>query len=90
MYCNLPGLRAPRGSTQRFVLVGMGSEADLHSPVFAGQALRGKSVAYQTAELMPTVTRVVDVGMTAAGEWPVYCLVQQHYTAGMRATLLVQ
>lgn len=37
LYCNLPGLEAPRGSNVRFVLIGMGSEADLHSPAFAGQ-----------------------------------------------------
>lgn len=41
LYCNLPGLEAPLGSTVRFVLVGMGSEADLHSPVFAGQVRAG-------------------------------------------------
>jgi uncharacterized cupredoxin-like copper-binding protein len=90
MYCNLPGLQAARGSTLRLLLLGMGSEADMHSPVFTGQVLSGKSTAYQTAELMPTVTRVVDVRLEQAGSWPVYCAVHDHYTAGMRATLEVQ
>lgn len=62
MYCNLPGLTAKRGSTVRYVLVGMGSEADMHSPIFEGQVLRGKAAAYQTAELMPTVVQVGGLG----------------------------
>lgn len=37
MYCNLPGLAAKRGDTVRLILIGMGSEADLHSPIFTGQ-----------------------------------------------------
>ncbi|KAI7843651.1 hypothetical protein COHA_002890 [Chlorella ohadii] len=89
LYCNLPGLEAPRGSNVRFVLIGMGSEADLHSPAFAGQVLRTKSTTYQTAELMPTVVQEVDVQLQAAGRWDVYCQVHDHYTAGMRATLVV-
>lgn len=90
LYCNLPGLEAVRGSTLRLLLVGMGSEADMHSPVFTGQVLRSKSAAYQTAELMPTVTRVVDVEAQQAGTWPVYCVVHDHFSAGMRANLVVQ
>ena len=37
LYCNLPGLAAKKGDTVRYVLLGMGSEADMHSPVFTGQ-----------------------------------------------------
>lgn len=89
MYCNLPGLTAKEGDTVRFLLIGMGSEADLHSPVFTNQILRGKSTAYQTAELLPTMTTEVDVEVTQAGRWPVYCAVHDHYIAGMQATLVV-
>ncbi|KAL4429029.1 hypothetical protein ABPG77_006068 [Micractinium sp. CCAP 211/92] len=89
MYCNLPGLAAKRGDTVRLILVGMGSEADLHSPIFTGQVLRGKSLAMHTAELLPTVTQEVDVTLEQAGSWPVYCEVHDHYLAGMRATLVV-
>ncbi|KAL4440358.1 hypothetical protein ABPG75_003359 [Micractinium tetrahymenae] len=89
MYCNMPGLTAKRGDTVRYVLVGMGSEVDLHSPIFTGQVLRGKSLAMHTAELLPTVTQEVDVTLEQAGSWPVYCEVHDHYLAGMRATLVV-
>lgn len=41
MYCNMPGLAAKRGNTVRYILIGMGSEADLHSPIFTGQ-VRGE------------------------------------------------
>jgi hephaestin len=90
MYCNLPGFTAARNSTVRLLLVGMGSEADMHSPIFTGQVLKTKASAYATAELMPTITRVVDVAMEQAGKWPVYCSVHDHYIAGMQATLVVE
>ncbi|KAI3431459.1 hypothetical protein D9Q98_004511 [Chlorella vulgaris] len=90
MYCNLPGFTAARNSTVRLLLVGMGSEADMHSPIFTGQVLKTKASAYATAELMPTITRVVDVAMEQSGKWPVYCSVHDHYIAGMRATLVVE
>ena len=89
IYCNLPGLTAPRGSTLRLLLVGMGSEGDMHSPAFTSQVLKGQSTAFGAAELMATVTKVVDVSMEQEGEWPVYCNVNAHYDAGMRATLVV-
>ena len=89
LYCNLPGLTAPRGTTLRLLLVGMGSEGDMHSPAFTSQVLQGQSTAYETAELMPTVTKVADVRMEQAGQWPVYCEVHDHFDAGMRATLVV-
>lgn len=126
----------------RYVLVGMGSEADMHSPIFEGQVLRGTATTHATAELMPTVVQVrrdpprcaaqpcsrgwpveqalrhrqpspvpaappslerrparcahlfpgtqeVDVTLERAGRWDVYCLVNDHFTAGMRATLVV-
>lgn len=53
------------------------------------QVLRGKSTAYQTVELMPTVTQEADVTLQQAGRWDVYCQVHDHFTAGMRATLTV-
>lgn len=31
----------------------------------------------------------VDVTLKSAGRWDVYCLVNDHFTAGMRATLVV-
>ncbi|PSC72045.1 multicopper ferroxidase [Micractinium conductrix] len=89
LYCNLPGLAAKKGDTVRYVLLGMGSEADMHSPVFTGQVLRRQTRAMHTAELMPTVVQEVDVEMVDAGSFDLYCLVHDHYTAGMRATLTV-
>lgn len=40
MYCNLGGLEFLVGKRVRFLLVGMGSEMDLHGGVFAGDAER--------------------------------------------------
>lgn len=38
---------------------------------------------------MPTVVQEVDVTLQQPGSWDVYCLVHDHFTAGMRATLKV-
>ncbi len=37
VYCNIPALEVALNSTVRFVMLGMGSEADMHSPTFTGQ-----------------------------------------------------
>ena len=90
LYCNMPPINATRGSTVRFVLLSLGSEGDLHGPVFEGQLARTKAGAVATAELMPAVTRVVDVTATGRGTWKVYCATQSHLQAGMVALLGVE
>ena len=90
MFCHLPGLAAARGTTVRFLLLGLGSSVDVHAPAFTGQVLQGQSSAAATAQLMPAVTAAVDVAMEQAGSWPVYCQVEEHWAGGMRATLVVR
>jgi hypothetical protein len=40
VYCNGPTLQLKRGETVRWLVMGFGSEADMHSPVFDGQAVQ--------------------------------------------------
>lgn len=40
IYCNNPTLQLKRGETVRWLVMGFGSEVDMHSPVFDGQAVQ--------------------------------------------------
>lgn len=40
IYCNGPTLQLKRGETVRWLVMGFGSEVDMHSPVFDGQAVQ--------------------------------------------------
>lgn len=39
VYCNGPSLQLKAGERVRWLVMGFGSEADMHSPVFDGQAV---------------------------------------------------
>jgi hypothetical protein len=53
------------------------------------QVLRSGVTTSRAAELMPTVTRVVDVVAAGEGRWPFYCDVHDHIAAGMQGILVV-
>lgn len=40
VYCNGPTLQLRQGETVRWLVMGFGSEVDMHSPVFDGQAVQ--------------------------------------------------
>ena len=40
VYCNGPTLQLKKGQTVRWLVMGFGSEVDMHSPVFDGQAVQ--------------------------------------------------
>jgi hypothetical protein len=39
IYCNGPTLQLQPGQKLRLIILGFGSEVDMHSPVFAGQTV---------------------------------------------------
>ena len=53
------------------------------------QVLLSVESTSRTVELMPTVTKVVDMVPSEAGRWQFYCDVHDHIVAGMRGILLV-
>ncbi len=53
------------------------------------QVLLSVGSTSRTVELMPTVTKVVDMVPSEAGRWQFYCDVHDHIVAGMRGTLVV-
>ena len=51
--------------------------------------LQSAGAAVETAELLATVARALDVHTTQPGTWEFYCSVHDHYEAGMRAQIQV-
>jgi FtsP/CotA-like multicopper oxidase with cupredoxin domain len=97
--CNLNGLTATVGETARFHLLGLGSELDLHTPQVHGMMARTGAVAggaagragyVATMGVHPGARSTVDVAVSQSGAWMLECGVNDHWTAGMRAQLVVQ
>ena len=61
IFCNQPDIVLNVSSLVRFILVGIGGELDLHTPLFTNQVLLGKGSAVYTTQLAPTVSMVVDM-----------------------------
>ncbi|KAL6778816.1 FOX1 [Auxenochlorella protothecoides x Auxenochlorella symbiontica] len=85
LFCNQPDLTAAVGSRVRFVLIGMGTETDLHAPAFTAQQLLAANTHTHSVELLPSIVQTVDVIATAAGRWPLYTETHVHYDEGMRS-----
>ncbi|CAD7698221.1 unnamed protein product [Ostreobium quekettii] len=91
LYCNMPRIKLYKDSLLQVVLMGMGSETDMHVPIFSGAPLvhRGQNVA--AVQVMPSTSFVVDltapVGPT--GVYDIYCDVHDHLSAGMQAQYVV-
>jgi FtsP/CotA-like multicopper oxidase with cupredoxin domain len=97
--CNLNGLAAAVGETVRLHLLGLGSELDLHTPQVHGMMARTGAVAggaagragyVATMGVHPGARSTVDVAVSQSGAWMLECGVNDHWTAGMRARLVVQ
>jgi hypothetical protein len=53
VYCNGPTLQLRRGQTVRWLVMGFGSEVDMHTPVFDGQAVQYAGAQQQQAVITP-------------------------------------
>ncbi|GIL48450.1 hypothetical protein Vafri_4968 [Volvox africanus] len=90
LYCNLPGLNIPYGSTVRWLLVVYGTEGDFHSPMFGGQITQVDIRGFSTlASLMPSIARAADMRAVVKDTWLISCDVHDHYVAGMLAKFTV-
>ncbi len=89
MYCNTPPVQLRLGSTSRWLLAALGTESDLHSPLFVQQLLMEEGRAVSTVELLPSITKVVTVQATTKGLWEVDCAVADHFKHGTRMGLQI-
>ncbi|KAF6265588.1 Cupredoxin [Scenedesmus sp. NREL 46B-D3] len=89
IYCNGPALQVSAGDKVRWMVMGFGSEADMHSPVFDGQAVEFGGKPVYSVGLMPSNTYVVDMTANSTGTWEYYCNILDHIWAGMKSRMLV-
>lgn len=89
VYCNMPDVHVQQNGTVRWMLIGMGTENDMHSPFFENQVLTYDKEHTATAMLFPAVTRTADMLASKPGIWQYRCDVQDHLLAGMRGRLVV-
>ncbi len=73
------------GEHVRWYLIGLGTEADLHTPHWHGNTVVVGGHRIDTASLLPATTVVADMVPDDPGIWMFHCHVNDHITAGMTA-----
>lgn len=69
LFCQQPSVAAQQGQLLRLVLMGVGGETDMHTPVFTDNLLVSPGGARYTRTLLPGSVRVVEL-TTGARRWP--------------------
>ena len=89
VYGNLPGLNMKQGEHVRWYVMGMGTEADLHTPHWHGQTLLMDGMRTDMVELLPMSMKTLDMIPDNKGTWLFHCHVNDHIEAGMLALFTV-
>lgn len=92
VYCNAPLLTLTRGDPVKLYLFSLGTEVDLHTPLFASTALAIDQPAGSTTSaprLLPGMFLAASVTPRVAGRSLVQCGVADHIHAGMTAAVQV-
>ncbi|KAI8463551.1 MAG: multicopper ferroxidase [Monoraphidium minutum] len=89
LYCNGPTLQLAPGEKARLILLGFGSEVDMHSAMFPGQTVTHQGASIYSVGVMPATTFIVDLEAGAPGAWDYYCNILDHINAGMKGRLVV-
>jgi hypothetical protein len=90
LYCSLPPLVMKESQQGLVVMAGLGSENDMHGPVFEGQWLEAAGDGVFGTALMPSVTKVAVLVAGVRGKnWHGYCYVHDHIIAGMQIKMEV-
>lgn len=61
LFCQQPPVVVQQGADVRLILIGIGGEKDMHTPVFTDSLLVTPSRASYTKALLPGTVRVVEV-----------------------------
>ncbi|XP_061422642.1 ferroxidase HEPHL1-like [Lethenteron reissneri] len=89
MYGNLPGLNMCSEVNVSWHLFGLGSEVDIHTAHFRGQALTSKHHRVDTVGLFPATFVTALMVPTNPGRWLLACDVNEHFEGGMQAAFNV-
>jgi FtsP/CotA-like multicopper oxidase with cupredoxin domain len=90
LFGNLPGLRMKKGERVRWYLVGLGNEADLHTPHWHGETVVHLGRRTDVVELLPASMHVADMVAENPGTWMYHCHVSDHMMAGMQALYTIE
>jgi FtsP/CotA-like multicopper oxidase with cupredoxin domain len=91
IFGNLRGLEMNKGDRGRWYALGLGDEADLHTPHWHGETLLldGRSRT-DVIELLPSSMHVADLVTDNPGTWLFHCHIADHIEAGMDTTFEVR
>ncbi len=90
LFGNLPGLTMKKGDHVRWYLIGMGTEADIHTPHWHGNTVLMNGMnRSDMAMLMPGMMMSADMIPDDVGTWLFHCHVNDHIKAGMMALYTV-
>jgi len=89
VYCNGPTLKLKPSQAVRLIVMGFGSEVDMHSPVFAGQTTSFRGSSVYSVGVMPATTFVLELVAGQPGSWDYYCNILDHINAGMKGRIVV-
>ncbi|KAK9841799.1 hypothetical protein WJX81_003935 [Elliptochloris bilobata] len=90
LFCQQPPVVVQQNQEVRLILIGVGGETDMHTPIFTDSLLVSPGVTASTRTLLPGSVRVVELTTDMPGRFEFHCNVQDHYKAGMKGILEVQ
>lgn len=69
MFCQQPPVVAVQGQDVRVILIGIGGETDMHTPIFTDSVLLSPDATAYTRTLLPGSVRVVQ--LTTGARFPI-------------------
>jgi FtsP/CotA-like multicopper oxidase with cupredoxin domain len=72
------------------LILGMGTEVDLHSPHWHGATLLHNGNRVDVTEVLPAATKTLDMQPDVRGRWMYHCHVNDHINAGMMTNFIVE
>jgi manganese oxidase len=90
IFANLQGLEMKKGDRVRWHLIGMGNEADIHTPHWHGEIVESEGRNTDVIELLPASMKTVDMKAENVGEWMYHCHVSDHIKAGMMTSYFIK
>ena len=85
VFGNLPLLSAYQNERVRWYLLGMGTEADLHTSHWHGNTVLHHGRRTDVVELLPASMKIADMRPQNPGIWMYHCHVNDHMLEGMSA-----
>jgi FtsP/CotA-like multicopper oxidase with cupredoxin domain len=89
IFGNVPGVTMKNGDRVRWYLMGMGNEADNHTPHWHGKTVMYNKRRTDVIELMPASMATADMHANNPGTWMYHCHVADHLDAGMMMTYTI-